>query len=63
MSTRNAASQSASPAEAGEDKDPQFAYTLARGLDVLRAFEGASPHLGNREIAVRTGIPRPPWRD
>lgn len=42
----------------GEDKDPQFAYTLARGLDVLRAFEGAPSYLGNREIAVRTGIPR-----
>jgi len=59
MPIRNAAGQPPSPAETGEDKDPQFAYTLARGLDVLRAFEGASPHLGNREIAVRTGIPRP----
>ena len=40
-------------------KDPQFAYTLAKGLEVLRAFDAASPALGNREIAQRTGIGRP----
>lgn len=42
-----------------DDKDPQFAYTLARGLEVLRAFDGDEPVLGNRELAERTGIPRP----
>ena len=42
-----------------EEKDPQFAYTLAKGLDVLRAFDVSSPLLSNREIAVRTGISRP----
>ena len=41
-----------------DDKDPQFAYTLARGLQVLRAFEGNSNGLGNREIAGIVGIPR-----
>jgi DNA-binding IclR family transcriptional regulator len=41
-----------------EDKDPQFAYTLARGLEVLRAFEGSGAGLGNREIAAIIGIPR-----
>ena len=46
------------PAE-GEDKDPQFAYTLARGLQVLRSFDNAPANLGNRDIALRTGIPRP----
>ena len=45
------------PAEA-EEKDPQFAYTLARGLEVLRAFEGQNAGLGNRDIAAIIGIPR-----
>ena len=40
-------------------KDPQFAYTLAKGLEVLRAFDAVTPALGNREIAQRTGIGRP----
>ena len=40
------------------EKDPQFAYTLARGLQVLRAFEGAGASLGNREIGEIIGIPR-----
>ena len=40
------------------EKDPQFAYTLSRGLDVLRAFDGSMAELGNREIAKRTGIAR-----
>lgn len=38
--------------------DPQFAYTLAKGLEVLRAFEIGGPAMGNREIAVATGIAR-----
>lgn len=38
--------------------DAAFATTLAKGLVVLEAFEGATP-LGNMEISVRTGIPRP----
>ncbi len=42
-----------------EDKDPQFAYTLAKGLEVLRAFDASSPMLGNREISQLTGISRP----
>ncbi len=48
---------SAPPLSASE-KDPQFAYTLAKGLEVLRAFDAVSPVLGNREIAERTGISR-----
>ena len=48
-----------SPHLAASQKDPQFAYTLAKGLEVLRAFDAASPALGNREIAERTGIGRP----
>ncbi|MHC3908574.1 IclR family transcriptional regulator [Achromobacter marplatensis] len=39
--------------------DRQFANNLARGLDVLRAFTPNDPMLGNREIADRTGLPKP----
>ena len=39
-------------------KDPQFAYTLAKGLEVLRAFDAGTLSLGNREISQRTGIGR-----
>jgi len=39
--------------------DRQFSMNLARGLEVLRAFTAATPLLGNREIADRTGLPKP----
>lgn len=39
--------------------DRQFAMTLARGLEVLRAFTAANPVLSNREISNRTGLPKP----
>lgn len=39
--------------------DRQFSMNLARGLQVLRAFTGDAPILGNREISERTGLPRP----
>jgi DNA-binding IclR family transcriptional regulator len=32
---------------------------LARGLDILRCFGPGERHLGNQEIARRTGLPRP----
>lgn len=32
---------------------------LARGLDILRAFEPGHTLLGNQELAERTGLPRP----
>ncbi|VTU46311.1 Pca regulon regulatory protein (plasmid) [Variovorax sp. SRS16] len=38
--------------------DRQFAITLARGLDVLRAFSAEAPVLGNKEISQRTGLPK-----
>ncbi|WP_213164333.1 IclR family transcriptional regulator [Kaustia mangrovi] len=44
--------------EAGE-KDRQFISALARGLEVLRAFDPDDPMLGNQEIAQRTGLPKP----
>lgn len=40
-------------------QDRQFSMNLARGLEVLRAFTAANPVLGNREIADRTGLPKP----
>src|SRR3970282_1614987 len=39
--------------------DRQFATTLARGLEVLRCFTPPEPLLGNKEISVRTGLPKP----
>jgi DNA-binding IclR family transcriptional regulator len=39
--------------------DRQFATTLARGLEVLRCFTPPEPMLGNKEISVRTGLPKP----
>lgn len=39
--------------------DAAFATTLAKGLVVLEAFKADSRLLGNMEISVRTGIPRP----
>lgn len=42
-----------------EDGDRQFVTALARGLQVLRAFRDAAEMLGNREIASRTGLPKP----
>src|SRR5207249_10414154 len=32
---------------------------LARGLEVLRCFQSGDHHLGNQEIAKRTGLPKP----
>ena len=43
----------------GEDRDPGFATTLAKGLQVLRAFRPNQPSMSNVEIATETGINRP----
>ena len=40
-------------------KDRQFVTALARGLEVLRCFKPNDRHLGNQDIAVRTGLPKP----
>jgi len=44
---------------AGGIKDRQFVTALARGLEVLRAFQDCGGPLGNQEIAQRTGLPKP----
>jgi DNA-binding IclR family transcriptional regulator len=40
-------------------KDRKFVTATARGLEVLRAFGAGDRHLGNQEIALRTGLPKP----
>ena len=42
-----------------EAKDRNFVTALARGLDVLRAFEPGEVALSNTDIAERTGLPKP----
>lgn len=39
--------------------DRQFIVALARGLEVLRAFEPGDGLLGNQEIAARVNLPKP----
>lgn len=39
-------------------EDKQFATTLARGLKVLRCFTPEMPVLGNKELSLKTGLPR-----
>ncbi|WP_250461930.1 IclR family transcriptional regulator [Microbulbifer litoralis] len=46
------------PREKGEATDRKFIEALARGLDVLRAFQPGDGFLGNQEIARRTGVPK-----
>ena len=56
----NATLSAAVPAFSYEHEgDRQFATTLARGLEVLRCFTPLEPMLGNKEISVRTGLPKP----
>lgn len=42
-----------------DKKDPQFAYTLAKGFEILRAFGSGDARMSNREISAVTGISRP----
>jgi len=47
------------PREKGEQStDRKFIEALARGLDVLRAFQPGDGFLGNQDIAQRTGLPK-----
>ena len=49
----------AGPYSYEHEGDRQFATTLARGLEVLRCFTPLEPMLGNKEISLRTGLPKP----
>src|SRR5688500_14691339 len=46
------------PRAKGLENDRKFIEALARGLDVLRAFQPGDGFLGNQEIARRTGLPK-----
>ena len=52
-------SPAAGPYSYEHEGDRQFATTLARGLEVLRCFTPLEPMLGNKEISMRTGLPKP----
>lgn len=47
------------PSSEEEKSDRQFITALARGLEVLRAFEPGDGLLGNLELSMRTGLPKP----
>jgi DNA-binding IclR family transcriptional regulator len=53
------ATRSGADAPAGPDDDRQFVTALARGLELLRCFGPGDRWLGNRELARRTGLPKP----
>lgn len=38
--------------------DPKFNWSLARGLEILRAFSGRPAPLGNTDLAEITGLPK-----
>lgn len=38
---------------------PQFVTAVSRGFSILRCFEYGEQYLGNRDIAARTGLPKP----
>lgn len=47
------------PYSIAPNSDRQFVNALARGLEVLRAFEVGDEMLGNQEIAARSGLTKP----
>jgi IclR family pca regulon transcriptional regulator len=53
----NAATSLPAPPPAIEDS-PDFVQSLARGLDVIRAFDADHPDLSQAQIADRTGLAR-----
>ncbi|GAA0585123.1 IclR family transcriptional regulator [Caenispirillum bisanense] len=57
--TRVSPEDGAEPGDEDGGKNRQFITALARGLDVLRAFDADDPMLGNQDIAARTGLPKP----
>lgn len=48
-----------SETDAADKRDTQFVSSLGRGLSILSAFGPNDRSLSNRELAERTGLPRP----
>jgi DNA-binding IclR family transcriptional regulator len=42
-----------------DEDHPQFVTAVARAFSILRCFEHGEASLGNRDIARRTGLPKP----
>ena len=42
-----------------DERDTQFASTLAKGLDILRCFTPDEPVLSNKQLSVKTGLAKP----
>lgn len=42
-----------------DESHPQFVSAVARAFSILRCFEHGDTHLGNQDIARRTGLPKP----
>lgn len=40
------------------ERDPDFATTLAHGIDILACFRADRPELGNKDFAQQTGLSR-----
>lgn len=59
LSTRQARREQMKRSGKKAATDRSFVVALARGLDVLRAFQPNDGLLGNQEIAARTNLPKP----
>jgi DNA-binding IclR family transcriptional regulator len=59
MSSKKPSKQPAVRQRASDDPDPFFATTLARGLEILGAFQPGDEGLSNAELSGRTGLSRP----
>ena len=42
-----------------DGRNPQLVNSVARAFSILRCFEHGEMHLGNQDIARRTGLPKP----
>jgi IclR family transcriptional regulator, pca regulon regulatory protein len=47
---------------ARRDEDPNFVEAIARGLDVIRAFDAGRPSMSLSEVAAASGLTRPTTR-
>ena len=58
-SVKSSTGSKEAPADPVGKSGRMFIMSLARGLDVLRAFRAGDSPLSNRELAKRTGLPKP----